>query len=114
MLDAVIVTKVKSRFLLMKKLYVYRKQFPLILAYAITVHKCQDISLNCAMIDLSDEIFSPGMAYVTLSQVRTLEGLHLTAFTSKSIMVSTRSLHEVNRLRHLYVYTQFAALYYTK
>ena len=54
MLDAVNVIKVKSGFLVMKTLYVYREQFPLILAYAITVHKCQGISLNCTMIDLSD------------------------------------------------------------
>ena len=40
MTDVVSMTKVKSRFLVMKKIYVYREQFPLILAYAITVHKC--------------------------------------------------------------------------
>ena len=102
MKDVVKVKKVKSRFLVMKRLYVSREQFPLILAYAITIHKCQGISLNCALIDLSDEIFSSGMAYVALSQVRTLEGLHLTAFTPKSIMVSTQSLQEINRLRSLY------------
>ena len=100
--DVVNVKKVKSRFLVMKRLYVSREQFPLILAYAITIHKCQGISLNCALIDLSDEIFSPGMAYVALSRVRALEGLHLTAFTPKSIMVSTQSLQEINRLRSLY------------
>ena len=102
MKDAVSVKKVKSRFLVMKRLYVSREQFPLILAHAITIHKCQGISLNCAMVDLSDEIFSPGMAYVALSRVRTLEGLHLTAFDPKSIMVSTQSLQEINRLRKLY------------
>ena len=102
MKDVVNVKKVKSRFLVMKRLYVSREQFPLILAYAITIHKCQGISLNCALIDLSDEIFSPGMAYVALSRVRTLEGLHLTAFTPKSIMVLTQSLQKVNWLRSLY------------
>ena len=50
--DVVSVTKVKSRFLVMKRHYVYREQCPIILAYAITVHKCQGILLNCAMIDL--------------------------------------------------------------
>ena len=102
MKDVVNVKKVKSRFLVIERLYVSREQFPLILAYAITIHKCQGISLNCALIDLSDEIFSPGMAYVALSRVRTLEGLHLTAFTPKSIMVLTQSLQEINRLRSLY------------
>ena len=52
MKDAVSVKKVKSRFLVKKRLYVFREQFPLILAYAITIHKCQGISLNCAMVNL--------------------------------------------------------------
>ena len=33
--------------------------------------------LNCAVIDLSDDIFADGMAYVALSRVRTLLGVHL-------------------------------------
>ena len=56
------VEKVKSRFLALKKFYVYRKQFPLILAYAVTIHKCQGLSLDY----LSDRVFNPGMAYVAL------------------------------------------------
>ena len=90
---------VKSKFMVMKNYYVYRKQFPLILAYAITIHKCQGLSLDCAIIDLSENVFSDGMAYVALSRVRSLSGLHLVAFHLKSIMVSISSLQETNRLR---------------
>ena len=86
----------------MKNFYVYCKQFPLILAYAVTVHKYQGLPLDCAIVDLSDQIFSEGMAYVALSRVRTLEGLFLTAFNSKSLIVSLSSLKEVNRLRQTY------------
>ena len=96
------VEKVKSRFIVMKNYYVYQKQFPLILAYAVTIHKCQGLSLDCAIVDLSDKVFSAGMAYVAVSRVRTLEGLHLVAFEPKSIMVSTSCLKEVNRLRGAY------------
>ena len=83
----------------MKNYFIYRKQFPLILAYAVTIHKCQGLSLDCAIIDLSDQVLSAGMAYVAISRVRTLAGLHLVAFNQ---MVSTRCLKEVNRLRQVY------------
>ena len=96
------VERVKSKFMVMKNFYVYRKQFPLILAYAVTIHKCQGLSLDCAIVDLSDQVFSEGMAYVALSRVRTLEGLFLTAFNPKSLIVSVSSLKEVNRLRQIY------------
>ena len=96
------VERVKSKFMVMKNFYVYRKQFPLILAYAVTIHKCQGLSLDCAIVDLSDQVFSEGMAYVALSRVRTLEGLFLTAFNPKSLIVSVSSLKEVNRLRQTY------------
>ena len=39
--------------MVLKKIYVHRKQFPLILAFAVTVHKCQGLLLDCAMMDLS-------------------------------------------------------------
>ena len=96
------VEMVKSIFIIMKNFYVYRKQFPLILAYAVTIHKCQGLSLDCAIVDLSDAVFSPGMAYVALSRVRSLSGLFLSAFNPKSLMVSPACLREVNRLRRAF------------
>ena len=38
------VAKVNSRFMVMKKIYVHQMQFPLILAFAVTIHKCQHLS----------------------------------------------------------------------
>ena len=103
------IAKVKSKFQVMKRFYVFRKQFPLILAYAVTIHKCQGLSLDSAIIDLSEQVFSPGMAYVALSRVRSLSGVHLIAFDPNSVMVSNKCLHEVNRLRRLY--TKYLPLY---
>ena len=96
------VEKVKSKFVVLKKIFIYRKQFPLILAFAVTIHKCQGLSLDCAMMDLSDQVFSPGMAYVALSRVKQLENLHVIAFKQQSVMVSSKCLQEVNRLRQTY------------
>ena len=60
------VERVKGRFLVMKSIFVQRKQLPLILAFAVTVHKCQGLSLDCAIMDLSNQVFCAGMAYVVL------------------------------------------------
>ena len=96
------VERVKSKFMIMKKMYVHRKQFPLILAFAVTVHKCQGLSLDCAVMDLSNEVFCSGMAYVALSRVKCLDNLYLTAFTREAIKVSTKCLEIINRLRKSY------------
>ena len=51
------IERVTTRFMLSKNLYIHRKQFPLILSYAITIHKCQGLSLDTAIIDLSTDVF---------------------------------------------------------
>jgi len=53
---------------------------PLILAWAMTIHKSQGVSLEYAQLDLGNTIFADGQTYVGLSRVKTIEGLYLSAF----------------------------------
>ncbi|KAK2727954.1 hypothetical protein QYM36_008432 [Artemia franciscana] len=65
------------RFEALKEVYYTRKQFPLQLAFAITIHKSQSLSLEFAIVDAGSRCFGPGMIYVALSSVTTSAGLHL-------------------------------------
>lgn len=61
-------------------------QYPLRLAWAITVHKSQGMSLDAAEIDLSNS-FESGMGYVALSRVRSLDGLYLKGLNDTALRV---------------------------
>ena len=68
-----------------KGLVLVYAQLPLMLAWGITIHKAQGMSLDFADVDIGGDIFADGQAYVALSRARSLEGLSLTAFRRQSV-----------------------------
>jgi len=88
-----------------------RYQLPLKLAWALTIHKCQGLTLDKASISLSG-IFACGQGYVALSRVRSLDSMQLKALPRKSLMVDP----DVCRFYRLTfpdnpLYTPFDSLY---
>lgn len=73
-------------------------QVPLRLAWAMTVHKSQGMSMDSAIMDLSS-VFEYGQGYVALSRVRSMSGLYLLGFNEMSLKVHPEILRQDNYFR---------------
>ena len=66
------------------------KKIPLEYAWALTIHKCQGMTLDLCVMNLGKGIFEAGQMYVALSRVKSLEGLYLLDFDPKGIITKTK------------------------
>ena len=69
-----------------------RTQFPLVTAYAITVHKSQSITKTQIATDISSRDFPPGLSYVAVSRVIALRGFYSRLPSTGIISPSQRGL----------------------
>ena len=69
-------------------------QFPIKLAWAATIHKCQGQTFEKAVIDFDSGAFSHGMVYVALSRVKSLCGLFLVRALKKQDIVFEKDINK--------------------
>jgi len=80
-----------------------RTMFPAVLAYAITVHKSQGLTLDRAVLDISEKDFAVDLTYVAISRARTVDSLmierqfHIGRFEQRHSIVRTMRSHDKTR-----------------
>lgn len=94
--------RVTGKFEVFSGAYIFRKQFPITIAYGITIHKSQGMSLDNCIVDVGNTVFLCGQTYVALSRVTSLDGLYLINFDPSNIKAQTTAVKEYNNLRHKY------------
>jgi hypothetical protein len=74
------------------------RQIPLMLAWAVSIHKCQGMTLGIAEVDIGSSVFECAQSYVALSRVKTLGGLFLKSFDPRKIRAEPRAVEYYRNL----------------
>ena len=76
-------------------------QIPLILAWGITIHKAQGLTLEKAIIDIGNDLFEAGQMYVALSRIKNLDGVYLKEFNISNLKINCKVLNYYKTLEKL-------------
>ena len=87
-----------SRYVTRNGQHINRHQLPFTVAYAMSIHKCQGVSVDRAIITTKD-VFTTAQTYVAFSRVRSAAGLYLMDFDIDKVTTSRYALAEYNKLR---------------
>ena len=81
-----------------------RTQFPLTLAWAVTIHKCQGLTLEKVVVDMKGaKRFNNGQAYVAFSRVKSIHGLHILNFDESGIKTHSAVTDAMKELHNKYL-----------
>ena len=99
--DCVPIKRVGASFWLGKRqsAEVSRQQFPITMAWALTIHKVQGQTVSRIVIDMKHGRFQSGQAYVAFSRVTSLDGLFIVNFDKNKIHADASVKDEMKRLR---------------
>lgn len=98
--DSVAIERFETTFTVSKNkkgLEIKRRQFPLKLSFATTIHKIQGQTIPSIVVDFSSR-FGEGMAYVAVTRTRTLEDLYILNFDAKKFKTNLKVENEMNRI----------------
>lgn len=105
--DQNIVVEVKKKVFEFKERYMRDRvktltftQFPFRLAWALTIHKSQGLTVNQVSIDFGKWAFAPGMAYVAISRCRTLQGIKLSRPLERKDVIPNKLLKDYQKYFH--------------
>ena len=92
--------RVTGEYEISKGNFKFRHQFPISLAYCVTIHRAQGVTANAVLLDLAENTYqAPALAYVGLSRCKKLEGLHLISLGNSSIYADKKAIVYYNKQR---------------
>lgn len=87
-------------FRINETLYLEREQIPFRLAYALTLHSSQGMTLQKAVMDAGPSIFAPGQTYTGMSRTKTRKSLRFVNLDPRSVRVDKRVVEYMNQVQH--------------